>query len=67
METESFLTAEVYCNSLISDRSEVCETRKGDFAAISFTPVYHSCGHSPVEIGVLLLWFTREGIFFMGI
>lgn len=44
-ETLSFLTADVYCNSLISDRDEVCDTKHGDFTAIFLTPSYHSFGH----------------------
>lgn len=46
-ETLSFLTADVYCNSLISDRDDVCDTKYGDFTAIFLTPSYHSAGHRP--------------------
>jgi len=48
-ETLSFLTAEVYCSSLISDRLDDCEIKYGDLTAISLTPSYHSAGHKPLK------------------
>jgi hypothetical protein len=46
-ETLSFLTADVYCSSLISDRDDVCDTKYGDFTAMFRTPSYHSVGQRP--------------------
>jgi hypothetical protein len=46
-ETLSFLTADVYCNSIISDRDDVCYTKFWDFTAMFRTPSYHSVGHRP--------------------
>jgi hypothetical protein len=46
-DTLSFLTADVYCNSLISDGDDVCDTKDGDFTAMFLTPSYHSAGHRP--------------------